>query len=85
MPPVETVRHNGPSIRAWRRARGLTITALSKQIEITPSYLSKVERESKTSLSLALACRLASHLKVDLEVLLREKPAVQKKVIANGP
>lgn len=78
MPPVITVTQNGAAIRALRRARGLTIAALSRQIGVTAPYLSKVERETKTP-SLDLAERLAGELHVELAALLRE-PAPKKKV-----
>lgn len=78
MPPVITVTQNGRAIRAIRRAKRLTIAALSERVGVTAPYLSKVEREVKSP-SLTLAERIAGELHVELGALLREPAPPTRK------
>jgi transcriptional regulator with XRE-family HTH domain len=71
MPPKETVRHNGPAIRAIRQIRGYTIAELARRVNITSQAMSNIELENKR-LSTALANRIAQALAVDLPALLRD-------------
>jgi Zn-dependent peptidase ImmA (M78 family)/transcriptional regulator with XRE-family HTH domain len=54
-----------------RSLRGLTATALAKAAEVTPEWLSKVERD-RTTPSSELIARLASELNLPVEFFFRE-------------
>jgi Zn-dependent peptidase ImmA (M78 family)/DNA-binding XRE family transcriptional regulator len=56
-----------------RSLRGLTATALAKAVDVTPEWLSKVER-SRTTPSSELVSRLARSLDMPVDFLYREAP-----------
>lgn len=60
-----------PPLRVARLARGLSLRALEREVRISRSHLSRVER-GQGSLSVPAALRLAKALGVDLGWLLRE-------------
>ena len=72
MARTKGVRHHGPSIRAWRQQRDLTIDQLAPMIGYERSTLNNIELEIKTSMPRARFERLAAVLSVDPAVLLRE-------------
>ncbi|REF00236.1 helix-turn-helix domain-containing protein [Thermomonospora umbrina] len=47
MPPIPTVRPNGPAIRTFRSLRGLTALELSEKSGVAPSAISYYERGLK--------------------------------------
>jgi transcriptional regulator with XRE-family HTH domain len=62
----------GRRIKAAREARGLSLSALARQVGVTPSYLSEVEHGAKRP-SLAVLRRLAAVLNLDPADLLPDK------------
>jgi hypothetical protein len=56
-------------VQVWRAYRGLTLSALSKSADISPSYLSEIEAGRKPGSARALAA-IAEVLRVDIEDLL---------------
>ena len=72
MARTKGVRHHGPSIRAWRQQRDLTIDELAPMVGYERSTLNNLELEIKRSMPKARLERLAVALTVDPAVLLRE-------------
>lgn len=76
MPPISTVRPNGPVIRTLRKARGLTGLELSYKSGVVPSAISYCEREIKQC-SLALLTKLADALEVPVQAICKDDVSVQ--------
>ncbi|MFB6291072.1 MAG: helix-turn-helix domain-containing protein [Candidatus Bipolaricaulia bacterium] len=58
----------GRRLRSVRNSRGLTLDELSSRLDVSPSYLSEVERGNKIP-SLKVLCNLSSYLGVPKNVL----------------
>lgn len=71
MPPIPTVRPNGPAIRTLRKSRGLTGMELSAKSGVAPSAISYYERELKQC-SLALLTKLANALEVPVQAICKD-------------
>lgn len=61
----------GTRIREFRRERGLTLTALAEKIEVSPSFLSGVERDIKRP-SVTLLQKIGSTLNIPLSFLMAD-------------
>lgn len=59
----------GNKIRDFRSERGLTLTQLAKKLEVSPSFLSAVERDIKKP-SLIMLKKISSHLNISLSYLM---------------
>ncbi|MHB9094387.1 MAG: helix-turn-helix domain-containing protein [Eubacteriales bacterium] len=59
----------GNKIREFRTERGMTLTQLAKKLEISPSFLSAVERDIKKP-SLIMLKKISSHLNISLSYLM---------------
>ena len=59
----------GNKIRDFRTERGMTLTQLAKKLEISPSFLSAVERNIKKP-SLIMLKKISSHLNISLSYLM---------------
>lgn len=66
---------NGPEIRRLRQQAGLSVTALADQAEVTPSYISALERGRRARCSPATLNRICDALAVDHAALLMPVPA----------
>lgn len=78
MARIKSVRHHGPSIKAWRDQRGMTADQLAKLVGYkTPHSLLNVEREHKATIPFPRLLRIADALTVDPAVLLREPLSVR--------
>ncbi|MEZ5066538.1 MAG: helix-turn-helix transcriptional regulator [bacterium] len=64
----------GENIRFYRNLRGLTQTALAKQVEVAPAYISQIEANQRVP-SLKVTRRIASVLGIEASVLVREAEA----------
>jgi transcriptional regulator with XRE-family HTH domain len=67
MPPVSTVRVNGPALRAIRKRRGLTLPQLAGKCgpHRHPQGIRKLETEDGKAASEAFVSEIARALKVD--------------------
>ena len=77
MPPVETVRQDGPKIRELRIRAGVSLTDLGKQIHRHPKALGHLERETRRA-SRVMISQLANAFGVQPDELIRdddEEPA----------
>lgn len=78
----------GEVIRAHRRRRELTLRGLAKLVELTPSYVSRIEN-SDTALPTEAVCRrLAAILELDpdeLTALAGRVPQDVKDIILRDP
>ena len=72
MARTKGVRHHGPSIRAWRQHRDLTVEQLAALVGYDRSSLNNLELEIRDSMPVARLMRIASALSVDPAVLLRD-------------
>jgi len=61
----------GENIRFYRNLRSLTQTALAKNVQVAPAYISQIEANQRVP-SLKVTRRIASVLGIDMSVLLRE-------------
>lgn len=68
-------RAHGPTVLVFRKIRGLTMDTVAERANISPGYLSKIERGLRRPEGLITA-RLATALDVDVEVLTGQKPAI---------
>lgn len=59
----------GSKIRDFRNERGITLTQLSKRLDVSPSFLSAVERDIKKP-SLIMLKKISSHLNISLSYLM---------------
>lgn len=59
----------GTKIRDFRTDRGMTLTQLAKKLEVSPSFLSAVERDIKKP-SLIMLKKISSHLSISLSYLM---------------
>jgi len=87
MPPVATVKPNGPEIRRLRSLRGWGARDLAQKIGRHPRSVANAERGQ--TVSLVLASQIAHALGVDpRKVILSEpggqEPAASAQVTANG-
>jgi transcriptional regulator with XRE-family HTH domain len=71
MPPIPTVRPNGPVIRTLRESRGLTGVELSTKSGVARSAISYYERELKNP-SLGILAKLAVALDVPVQAICRD-------------
>jgi transcriptional regulator with XRE-family HTH domain len=71
MPPMPTVRQNGPAIRAFREIRGLTVDELAERIGLSSSGLRNVELENR-GLTKVKANRLCAALSIPLTAIDRD-------------
>jgi transcriptional regulator with XRE-family HTH domain len=72
------VKKIGENIRFYRNLRGLTQTALAKQVEVAPAYISQIEANQRVP-SLKVTRRIASVLGIEASILVRETdPRVQQ-------
>jgi transcriptional regulator with XRE-family HTH domain len=65
----------GPRLRQLRRARGLTVAELASRSELTPGFISQLERDL-TSASLASLARISGVLGVTISQLLDAPPGI---------
>ena len=56
-------------VRAWRKHRGLTLTALAAEVSIATAFLSQIER-GKRDMSVSTLRKLGRALDADIEFLL---------------
>ncbi|KQL39948.1 transcriptional regulator [Bacillus sp. FJAT-25509] len=63
----------GRNIHKIRKKRGLTLTQLAEQANISKSYLSNIEREINDNPSIHVMGKISTVLGVDLKNLLNEK------------
>ncbi|WP_088012480.1 helix-turn-helix domain-containing protein [Gottfriedia acidiceleris] len=63
----------GKNIHNIRKKRGLTLTQLAEQANISKSYLSNIEREINDNPSIHVMEKIATVLGVELKNLLNEK------------
>ena len=61
----------GPSLRRWRRRRGLTQVQVAQRARISQGFLSELETGTKTVVTLPVAVRLAKALGVELGELVK--------------
>lgn len=59
----------GHKIRDFRSERGMTLTQLAKKLDVSPSFLSAVERDIKKP-SLIMLKKISSHLNISLSYLM---------------
>ncbi|PKM80692.1 MAG: transcriptional regulator [Firmicutes bacterium HGW-Firmicutes-14] len=59
----------GSKIREFRNERGITLTQLAKKLEVSPSFLSAVERDIKKP-SLIMLKKISSYLNISLSYLM---------------
>lgn len=59
----------GSKIRDFRGERGITLTQLAKKLEVSPSFLSAVERDIKKP-SLIMLKKISAHLNISLSYLM---------------
>ncbi|WP_326828741.1 helix-turn-helix domain-containing protein [Streptosporangium sp. NBC_01810] len=71
MPPTSTVRQNGPALRAFREARGLSVADLAKRAEVTAPALRNWELENK-ALPVVKAARLCRVLSISMSAIDRD-------------
>ena len=64
----------GKNIHKIRKKRGLTLTQLAEQANISKSYLSNIEREINDNPSIHVMEKISSVLGVELKSLLDAKP-----------
>lgn len=64
MPPVETVRPDGPKIRALIRANGYSVSGLGRSIGRHPQTISDVVRGRQAAVSIPLLFQIARALHV---------------------
>jgi transcriptional regulator with XRE-family HTH domain len=71
------VKKIGENIRFYRNLRGLTQTALARQVEVAPAYISQIEANQRVP-SLKVTRRIANVLGIEMSILVRETdPRVQ--------
>jgi len=76
LPPVTTLRRaHGPAVLAVRNIRGLTMDTVAARANISPGYLSKIERGLRRPEG-TITARLAAALDVEVEILTGQKPAI---------
>ena len=68
MPQTERRLYVGPSLRRFRRDRGLTQTDMAADLEVSPSYIALLERNQRP-LTAELLLRLARTYQVDVSTL----------------
>lgn len=68
-------RAHGPTVLAIRQARGLTMDTVATAANISPGYLSKIERGVRRAEE-ATTARLATALDVRPEILTGQRPAL---------
>lgn len=61
----------GAKIRDFRKERGVTLTQLANKLEVSPSFLSAVERDIKKP-SLIMLKKISSHLNISLSYLMTD-------------
>ena len=61
----------GENVRFYRNLRGLTQTALARQVHVAPAYISQIEANQRVP-SLKVTRRIADVLGIDMSVLVRE-------------
>lgn len=61
----------GSKIREFRNERGITLTALAKKLDVSPSFLSAVERDIKKP-SLIMLKKISAHLNISLSYLMTD-------------
>ncbi len=61
----------GAKIRDFRKERGITITQLAKKLDVSPSFLSAVERDIKKP-SLIMLRKISSYLNISLAYLMTD-------------
>jgi transcriptional regulator with XRE-family HTH domain len=71
MPPIPTVRPNGPAIRTFRKIRRLTGRQLSEKSGVAESAISYYERELKDP-SLTILTKLADALEVPVQAICKD-------------
>ncbi|MFB5663846.1 helix-turn-helix domain-containing protein [Alteribacillus sp. HJP-4] len=60
----------GEKIRIYRRKKGISLTELSRQANISKSYLSYIERDVKQNPSIDVLMKIASVLGISIEDLI---------------
>ena len=65
------MRRIGENIRFYRNLRGLTQTALARQVQVAPAYISQIEAKQRVP-SLKVTRRIANVLGIEMSVLVRE-------------
>lgn len=61
----------GTKIREFRNERGMTLIQLAKKLEVSPSFLSAVERDIKKP-SVIMLKKISSHLNISLSYLMTD-------------
>ncbi|WP_026703310.1 helix-turn-helix domain-containing protein [Salibacterium aidingense] len=62
----------GQKIRSYRRKKGLSLSELSKQVDISKSYLSYIERNVKQNPSIEVLKKIAVVMDITVEELIEE-------------
>ncbi|XZF76226.1 helix-turn-helix domain-containing protein [Bacillus sp. AL-1R] len=70
----------GRNIHKIRKKRGITLSDLAEQANISKSYLSNIERELNDNPSIQVMEKISSVLKVDLQILLADSSDFTKLV-----
>ena len=65
------MRKIGENIRFYRNLRSLTQTALARQVQVAPAYISQIEANQRVP-SLKVTRRIANVLGIEMSILVRE-------------
>ena len=68
----------GRNIHKIRKKRGITLSDLAEQANISKSYLSNIERELNDNPSIQVMEKISNVLKVDLQILLDDSSEFTK-------
>jgi mannose-6-phosphate isomerase-like protein (cupin superfamily) len=80
-------QHIGPAVRAAREARGVSLRALARQIGVSPSFVSQLER-NKANASVGTLYALVDALGLSLDQLMATEAAAHPQLVgpaAAGP
>lgn len=72
----------GQGLRAIRRRRGLSQTELAKRADMSPSYLSDLERDERGAPTAPVLERLADALGVTIDTLVGRPPTDEHDVVS---
>jgi transcriptional regulator with XRE-family HTH domain len=74
----------GEKIKYLRQQRGMTLTSVAKHLELSPSTLSRIERDCRKAISLPVVNKLIEFYKIDFESLIDSRSIVINKVWVAG-
>ncbi|WLR43234.1 XRE family transcriptional regulator [Bacillus carboniphilus] len=72
--------HFGKNVKKIRKQKGITLQKLSQLSEVSPSMLSKIEREEKNP-TIQVACQIAEGLNITLSDLLDQKERKKDRMV----